>query len=129
MIDDYPGMGDSLSHTLRGEGYDLTRAANGQEALNALRTTGFDLVLLNLDMPVTNGWDAFSQIVTTSLALPLIILTSDPDREPLAPEVAATAVLRKPIDLTLLLGVMRRALAETSEARGKGAGPASTRLP
>ena len=118
-------MRDSLGHSLRLEEYDVSLAANGQEALNALRATGFDLVLLDLDMPVTNGWDALSQIVTTSLAIPLIIITGRPDQQRLATQKGVTAVLEKPLDLPLLLGLMERALGETSEARGSGTKPES----
>jgi DNA-binding NtrC family response regulator len=125
LVDDYPGIRDSLGHTLRLEGYDITLACNGGEALHALRATGFDLVLLDLDMPVRNEWDTLGQIITTSLSLPLIIITGRPDQQRLATQKGVTAVLKKPLDLPLLLGVMQRALAETSVARGDGTGTES----
>jgi DNA-binding NtrC family response regulator len=128
LVDNFPGVGDSLDQALRLEGYDLTLASNGKEALNALRTTGFDMVVLDLNVPVTAGWAALSQIVTTSLSLPLIIITGRPDQQPLATHKGVTAVLEKPLDLLLLLGVMARALAETSRVRGKGLRSESSHL-
>jgi two-component system response regulator MprA len=50
LADDHPVMHDSLGHTLRLEGYDVTLATDGQQALNALGDTGFELVLLNVLM-------------------------------------------------------------------------------
>jgi DNA-binding NtrC family response regulator len=125
LIDGYSGIRDSLGHTLRLEGYDVTVASNGQEALNSLRDTGFDLVLLDVDMPVSDGWDTLGQIITVSLSLPLIVIKGGSDQQRLATQEGVTAVLEKPLDLPLLLGVMGRALAETSEGRDKGTRPES----
>jgi two-component system nitrogen regulation response regulator NtrX len=125
LVDNNPGIRDSLGQALRWEGFDVTVATNGQEALNSLRATGFDLVLLDLDMPFINGWDTLGQIITISLSLPLIIITGRPDQQRLATQKGVRAVLQKPLDLPLLLGVMERALAETSEARVHGTRPES----
>jgi DNA-binding NtrC family response regulator len=117
LVDDYPGIGDSLGHALRVEGYDVTLASNGQQALNALRVTGFDLVLLDLDMPALNGWEALAQIVTTSLSLPAIIITGPSGQQGPAIPKGVAAVLEKPLDLNVLLEAMERVMAETAEAR------------
>jgi DNA-binding NtrC family response regulator len=125
LIDDYRGIRDLLGHTLRLRGYAVTVASNGQEALNSLRKTGFDLVLLDFDMAVSNGWDTLGQIITTSLSLPLILITGHPNDEHLAMQKGITAVLEKPLDVALLLEVVERALAETSQAPRKDTGPDS----
>jgi CheY-like chemotaxis protein len=52
LVDDYAGSRDSLGHTLRSWSYNVTLATNGQEALNSLRDTGFDLVVLDLENPL-----------------------------------------------------------------------------
>ena len=75
LIDDYPGIRDSVGDSLRLQGYEVILASNGREALNALRDTGFDLVLLDLELPVVSGWDTLVKIVTVSLSLPVIIIT------------------------------------------------------
>jgi len=107
------------------EGYDVTVAANGREALDSLRQTGFDLVLLDLDMPVINGWDTLGQIVTSNLSLPLIVITGHPDQQWLATQKGVAAFLEKPLDMNLLLEVMKRVLAPTAQARGGGTSPKS----
>ena len=125
LVDDYPGIRDALGHTLRLEGYEVTLACNGREALNALRETGFDLVLLDLDMPVINGWETLGQMVTINLSLPLIIMTGRSDQQRLATQRGVAAVLEKPLELPLLLEVMQRALAQTTQARRSGTRPDS----
>jgi DNA-binding NtrC family response regulator len=117
LVDDYPGMRRSLGGTLRLEGYDVVLASNGQEALNALRATGFDLVLLGLDMPVCDGWDTLCQIITISLTLPLIIISKRPDQHWLATQQGVTAVLERPLDMHMLLDVLERVHAQTTHAR------------
>jgi DNA-binding NtrC family response regulator len=117
LIDDYPEIRDSLDDILRGEGYDVILASNGTEALNALRDTSFDLVLLNLDMRLLNGWDTFVKIVTVSLSLPVIIITDRTDQKWLAAQKGVAAVLEKPWNLNLLLEAMGRTLATSAGMR------------
>jgi DNA-binding NtrC family response regulator len=111
LIEEDSDVRDSLGCALRAEGYDIAVASNGREALNALRATAFGLVVLELDQPVTKGWETLSHIVTISLSLPLIIVTGRPDLHRLDTQKGVTAVLEKPLNLPLLLGVMERALA------------------
>jgi DNA-binding NtrC family response regulator len=125
LISYNPGGCDSLGDALRLEGYDITVAANGPEVFNSLRATGFDLVLLDLDMPISNAWDTLGQIITISLSLPLIIVTGHPDQQRLATQKGVVAVLEKPLEMPLLLGVMQRALAQTSAVRGHDTNQAS----
>ncbi len=117
LVDDYLGIRDSLGRTLRLEGYDVALASNGQEALNSLRGNSFDLVLLDLDMPVVNGWEVLSQIITISPSLPVIIITGCSIQEGLLTQKGAKAVLEKPLDLNLVLEVMEKALGQKTEAR------------
>jgi DNA-binding NtrC family response regulator len=117
LVDDYPDIRESLCHALRLEGYDVTLASNEQEALNALRDKGFELVLLDAVMPAVNRWDAFQRIVTIRFSLPIIIITGQSDNQWLAAQKGVIAVLEKPLGMPLLLDVMKRALTETAEAR------------
>jgi two-component system, NtrC family, response regulator GlrR len=126
LVDGHPGILELLGQALPVAGYDLTLASNGQEALRALRETGFDLVLLDLDMPSSDGWDTLGQIITISLSLPLIIMTERSDQRVSTAQKGVFAVLDKPLSMPLLLGVMERALAATPETRGKGASPESS---
>jgi DNA-binding NtrC family response regulator len=121
LVDSQENTPDSLGEVLRREEYEVSRASNGADALNALRSTGFDLVLLDLQRPVTNAWDALSQIVMTSLSLPVIILTEQTAGHELTSQNGIAAILEKPLDLDLLRQVMDRVLVETAEAQRRRA--------
>jgi len=125
LIDDHRGIRDLLGDALRLQGYAVTVASNGQEALNSLRKTGFDLVLLDFDMAVSTGWDTLSQIITTSLSLPLIVITGRPHDKRLAMQKGITAVLEKPLDVPLLLNRVERVLADAAQAHAKETRPDS----
>jgi CheY-like chemotaxis protein len=115
LVDSCTEIHESLSQILRLEGYDVTVASNGKEAVVSLRQTGFDLVLLDLDMPVSDGWDTLGQIITNSLSLPLIILTTRLDQQSWARQKGVTAVLRKPLEMNLLFEAVGRALFKAYE--------------
>jgi DNA-binding NtrC family response regulator len=119
LVDDHPGIREMLCHTMRGDGYDVTLASSGQEALYSLRATGFDLVLLDLDGPVTGGWDTLGQIIMISLSLPLILVTDHSDQDWLANQKGVAAVFEKPLNLPLLLDEIDHALAATVGARAQ----------
>src|SRR6266496_2292086 len=61
LVDDDPTVRDSLNAVLQSEGYWVIPAENGQQALDLANKSSVDLVLLDLNMPVKNGWDTFEQ--------------------------------------------------------------------
>jgi CheY-like chemotaxis protein len=117
LVDDYPGVRDSLGRALRSVGYDVTLASNGREALEFLRHARFDLVLLDLDMPVVNGWDTLEHIIALHPALPVIPITGRPGHQPLSSQKHVAAALEKPLDLSVLLREMELSLTESAARR------------
>jgi len=61
-VDDDPKVRDSLNDVLVSEGYVVIPAENGQVALDLATRSSVDLVLLDLNMPVKNGWDTFEHL-------------------------------------------------------------------
>ena len=59
LVDDDPGVRRMLLRVLEEEDYVVLPAANGVEALEVARATAPDLVLLDLNLPMQNGWDTF----------------------------------------------------------------------
>ena len=118
LVDDDPSVVAALSGVLRSEGYDVIQAFDGQAALENFHTVGgASLVLLDLNMPVKSGWDAFEQFTETHPLLPIIIITARPDQYPLAAAAGVAALMEKPLDIPLLLETMGKLLAEPTEAR------------
>jgi DNA-binding response OmpR family regulator len=57
VVDDDADIQALTSTVLAGAGYEVALASNGPEALQALREAGFDLVLLDINMPDMSGWE------------------------------------------------------------------------
>ena len=65
-----------MTYVLKGR-YDFERARNGQEAVEMVRSTSFDLVLMDLKMPVMDGLQATMEIKKLNPSLPVIALTAN----------------------------------------------------
>lgn len=117
LVDDNPAIRQILLRLLAGEGYSVQTAANGVEALALADATPFDLVLLDLNMPVKNGRETFHQLSTKNPLLPIILITARPSQFPPALASAAGAVVEKPLDFVKLLNTIHKLLEEPAETR------------
>ena len=117
LVDDDPTVRDSLNDVLVAEGYFVIPAENGQQALDLANKSSVDLVLLDLNMPVKNGWDTFQQLTFEHPLIPIIIATARPNQLFTAPGAGAGALLEKPMDIPTLLRTMEKLLAESAEQR------------
>lgn len=117
VVDDDAGVRTALGQLLRSEAYSVTLAANGQEALDRLEGGDIDLVLLDLNMPVKNGWDTFERITSVNPSLPIILITARPDQHRLAVAAGASALMEKPLNLPVLLTTIKELLAEPTARR------------
>ncbi len=117
LVDDDPTVRDSLNDVLLAEGYFVIPAENGQQALDLANNSAVDLVLLDLNMPVKNGWDTFERLTVEHPLIPIIIITARPNQLFTAVSAGAGALLEKPMDIPTLLRAMAKLLAETAEQR------------
>jgi CheY-like chemotaxis protein len=117
LADDDPAVRRMLLRLLVEEGYAVLTAADGVEAVNLARATKFDLVLLDLNMPVKDGWEAFEEISTRDPLLPFILITARPNQ--LFPALASGvgALMEKPLDFVKLLATIESLLQEPMEIR------------
>ncbi len=115
LVDDDPTVRGSLADLLVGEGYFIIPAENGQQALDLAGRFPFDLILLDLNMPVMNGWDTFGQLTADYPFIPIIIATGRPTQLFTAIGAEVGALLEKPIDIPTLLQTMEKLLAEPTE--------------
>ena len=70
LVDDDPAVRSALAQVLAEEGYTVLCGANGDEALRAAENA-IDLVLLDLNMPIRNGWDTFERLTAQTQRLEL----------------------------------------------------------
>ncbi len=117
LVDDDPGVRYMLDRLLTDENYQVIPVANGVEALRANASSSPDLVLLDLNLPVKNGWDTFEQLTTHDPLLPVIIITARPNQIFPALASGVGALMEKPLDLPKLLRTIRHLLEEPAEAR------------
>lgn len=75
VVDDEPDIRDVIHVYLRNEGYHVIEAANGEEALNIIKTTSVQLVILDVMMPIMDGIKACFKIREVSLT-PIIMLSA-----------------------------------------------------
>jgi two-component system chemotaxis response regulator CheY len=109
VIDDDSGIRDSLAECLEVEGYAVACASNGADGLERLRAERPNLILVDLLMPVMNGYQFLAEVRGDPAlkGLPVVLMTGSTPRagHPL-PE--ADAMLPKPFELDELLSLVRR---------------------
>ena len=82
VVDDNPEIREIIQILLDGEGFDVTQAANGDQALSLLGEQPFELIILDIMMPGLNGYQICRKIRETSNA-PILFLsarTKDSDK-------------------------------------------------
>ncbi len=129
VVDDESGVRFFVSETLRKAGYEVATASSGEEALDRLRSTGFDLIMLDLQLGArVDGIRVLEAVRWRWPDTIVIILTGHPsvDSAVAAIEEGVDGYLRKPVDPAELrqaieVAVDRRRRLARSGAPGKGA--------
>jgi len=76
IVEDDMAMAKALEIKLNKSGFSATSVANGQEALNLLRTDPHDLVLLDIMMPVMDGWSFLEQLSNSEIKTKVIVTSN-----------------------------------------------------
>lgn len=118
IADDDASNREVLTYYLRRQGYDVQAVGDGEQAIAAVATGGFALVLLDVVMPGLDGLEALRRIRLTHAAteLPVILFTGldAPEAFDTAGDLGANAWLAKPYKLTDLLAAVRGQIASPS---------------
>jgi len=119
VTDDDESVRESLCKLLNGEGYQVIAVANGPEALEIIRLQHeqIDLLLLDLNMPLKNGWATLDRLMEINPLLPVLIVTGQPNQYELAEAAGVSALVQKPIDVPALLKLIKKLLAGSVESR------------
>ena len=97
--------------------YQYDRAKNGQEAVDMVKENNYDIVLMDIKMPVMDGLEATKKIKSTYPQLPIIALTAnafDSDRQ-LAFDAGCDEFLSKPISSDICLKTISKFIGEENE--------------
>lgn len=99
------------THLLNGAGFDVIVAVNGREAVDAYKVHAFDIVFMDIQMPIMDGLEATRQIrfhqIGTRVRTPIIAMTAGVDRERCI-SAGCDQHLQKPVRLQLLDGVLKK---------------------
>lgn len=99
VVDDDPSITAAVRDSLEYEGYRVTTASNGVEALRHVELDPPGLILLDMRMPGMNGWEFAERYRATGLNAPVVVMTAAANARSWAEEIHADAVLPKPFSL------------------------------
>ena len=108
VVDDDPEILAMLRDFLESEGLVVRTAANGAEALEALDEIAPALILLDMRMPVLDGWAFAERLHERALTYPIVVMTAAESARRWADEIGATAYIAKPFDVNELLETIER---------------------
>jgi DNA-binding response OmpR family regulator len=101
LVDDDPDILTSLEMLLEGE-YEVSLAADGASALAAMLTQPFDVIVLDLMMPVLDGAGVLRELRARDVRVPVLLASAARDLRTTARELKAEDFIEKPFDLDLL---------------------------
>ena len=114
VVDDEDALRTVLSNELMNEGYEVHTAGDGDEAIEVLGKTPYDLVLLDIKMPRVNGFEVLKHIKQNQMKSKVVMLTGFADLKNAieSKKLGADDFVSKPYDLVDLLTTIERVLSE-----------------
>ncbi len=109
IVDDEPNIRSFLAMVLEDEGYSVETASDGSEALDKVRRCRPDAVVLDLLMPVMDGWGFLTarRTLSAECRCPVLVMSAVGGWS-MARELGASGFLAKPFDVDVLLDTVRR---------------------
>ena len=121
LVDDEPDLVQMVSVRLTAAGYEVSTAYNGQEALDKVRQSRPDMMILDLMLPKLDGYKVcrLLKFDERTKSLPILIFTARAQVEDvtLATECGADAYLTKPFEAKVLLGKIQELLLSSGKAK------------
>jgi DNA-binding response OmpR family regulator len=124
VVEDEYAVASGIQYALQKEGYQVTVAENGEEALEVASELAPDLVVLDVRLPGMDGFDTLRQLRSTGSKAPVLMLTARDEEmdKVIGLELGADDYMTKPFGLRELLSrikaLLRRAYGDLSDAMG-----------
>ena len=113
-VDDSASMRQMVSFTLKGAGYDVTEAKDGQEALNIAKSGKFNLVITDVNMPNMDGITLTKELrsLPAYKFIPILTLTTESsgEKKTAGRQAGATGWIVKPFNPDQLLATVKKVL-------------------
>jgi DNA-binding response OmpR family regulator len=107
IAEDDPDLGPQLQEIISENGFECTLVKDGKQALTIASQTKIDVLILDLNLPVIDGIEVFTNLQRQSQAVPTIIITghaaAHADSLESIRDMSVTGVLHKPFDPSMLL--------------------------
>jgi CheY-like chemotaxis protein len=117
IVEDDPDLLSLVAMILRDAGYDVAAAEDGLQALARIEERMPGVILLDMRMPVMNGWEfAREYRARFARAAPIVVVTAAEDARARAQEIGADAWLEKPFDLDDVVRTVARFLGPSEAA-------------
>jgi CheY-like chemotaxis protein len=119
VVDDNPDQLETMTEVLELDGYAVLRACNGKEALKLAASHSVCLILLDLAMPVMDGWEFLQERKRTPRLslIPVVVISAYASPKPCDADV----VMQKPVNLDELREIVRRHCAASADLGDVGA--------
>jgi CheY-like chemotaxis protein len=119
VVDDDPDMVEVMLALLRDSGYEARSAANGRQALAVVAERAPALVLLDMLMPVMDGWQCARALRSKyGRHIPIVVVTAGEHVSARGQEVDADDVLPKPFEVKDLLRIVERYVKAPQQHHG-----------
>lgn len=117
LVEDHDELSDFLSRRLRRRGFEVVVATDGPAALERVRSEAPDLMLLDMNLPLMDGWTVARTLRDQASTIPIIALTAHAMSGDRAKALAAGCDEHhaKPVDFDLLLSQIDEALLRREE--------------
>ena len=110
IVDDDPNIRAFLEDAFSDEGFHVRTARHGAEALALVAQEQPGVVLLDLNMPIMDGWTCCTRLKELDADLPVVIMTAGQQADAEARTLGARASLAKPFELDEALATVERVL-------------------
>jgi len=115
LVEDDESILEMVEKYLRMEGFAITSASNGEEAVQHYLRTSFDLIILDIMMPKLDGWEILQSLRLNEKTrhIPIIVCSAWGESE-FARSLGADYFLKKPITQKELLDVLQKTALKTT---------------
>lgn len=115
IVEDEPRLAALIEKGLRKNGFTTQLAEDGQQAIAMAATHDFALLLLDLGLPIKDGWAVLQELRQQGKQMPIVVLTAlNSENRKLALASGATDYLTKPFRFTDLLATIQLQLGTAS---------------
>ena len=108
VVEDDRFIRESVSAALDAWGYTVTTAADGAEALDLVASAPPALVILDMHMPVLDGWAFARAVHDQGLPIPILAMTAAGNAADIAQGIGAAGWLGKPFSIKTLISEVQR---------------------